>query len=238
MTEVVVSTTLPKSTDTVLSCSLVAAGAYFVDSSRTSLSAPMDAQAQLLSVLMERYAKGDDDVFEQVYGLMAPQLYRFCRRLATRTSEADDCFQETFLKLHRARATYISGANALHWTFAIARSVYLTRLRYCRRHPEEVGAANDVAEQDSALPADNVSPETEVLAEHMLDVMAGELRRMSEKNRSAYVLLKEERLSAKEAATVLGTTPVVVKQRAHRAYEQLRAALSAAGWREHGNEAT
>ena len=53
---------------------------------------------------------------------------------------------------------------------------------------------------------------------------------MSEKNRVAYILLREEELSVQEAADVLGTTTAVVKQRAHRAYEQLRAAVGAAGW--------
>ena len=59
---------------------------------------------------------------------------------------------------------------------------------------------------------------------------------MSEKNRAAYVLLKEEGLSAKAAATVLGTTAPVVRQRAHRAYAQLRVALDAAGWKENDDD--
>ena len=53
---------------------------------------------------------------------------------------------------------------------------------------------------------------------------------MSEKNRSAYILLKIEGLTAAEAAAVLGTTGDAVKQRAFRAYEALREALSRAGW--------
>ena len=87
------------------------------------------------------------------------------------------------------------------------------------------------------LPADSASPESETLAAHMLGVVTEELGKMSEKNRSAYVLLKEEDMSAGDAAILLGTTTNVVKQRAHRAYEQLRAALHAAGWREHGDHA-
>jgi DNA-directed RNA polymerase specialized sigma24 family protein len=35
---------------------------------------------------------------------MAPRLYRFCLRLAGRKQDADDIFQDTFLRLHRARA--------------------------------------------------------------------------------------------------------------------------------------
>src|SRR5215470_6444688 len=98
--------------------------------------------------LMRRYAQGDEQVFGELYRSMSPRLYRFCLRLVARKHEADDVFQETFLRMHRARATFIPGANALHWMFAIARSVYLDRLRYRRRHPEDVGSAGDAALHD------------------------------------------------------------------------------------------
>ena len=194
----------------------------------------MNPTGDRLSSLMERYARGEDRVFEQLYRLLAPRLYRFCLRLATNVAEADDCFQETFLRLHRARATYVTGANPLHWGFAIARSVYLTRLRYWRRRPEQLGATCDIAEAGN-LQAHDTTPEAELAAQHLHDTLACELSRMSEKNRVAYVLLKEENLSAREAAAVLGTSVDVVKQRAHRAYQSLRSALSSAGWSEYGN---
>ena len=192
----------------------------------------MPQGSDLLSELMGRYAKGEDGVFEELYRLMAPRLYRFCLRLATRQPEADDYFQETLLRIHRARATYLGGANTLHWAFAIARSVYLDRLRYRRRRPEDLGSANDAAEQERLHADDRYSPEAAVRARDLLGVLARELSRMSEKNRVAYVLLREEGFSVKEAASILGTTAPVVRQRAHRAYEQLRSALGAAGWKE------
>jgi RNA polymerase sigma-70 factor (ECF subfamily) len=185
---------------------------------------------------MRRYAKGEDGVFEELYRLMAPRVYRFCSRLATRQQEADDCFQETLLRIHRARATYLEGADVLHWAFAISRSVYLDRLRYRRRRPEDLGSTNDVAEQERLHADDRYSPEGAVRAHDLRDVLSLELSRMSEKNRAAYVLLKEEGLSVKEAAAVLGTTAAVVRQRAHRAYAQLRTALGAAGWQQRGTD--
>jgi hypothetical protein len=33
---------------------------------------------------MERYANGDEAVFEQLYALLAPRLYRFCKRITYR----------------------------------------------------------------------------------------------------------------------------------------------------------
>lgn len=193
----------------------------------------MDAESATISALMERYAAGDESVFPHLYRLLSPRLYRFCLRLTTMPFEADDCFQETLLRLHRARATFREGANALHWVFAIARSVYLTKLRYWRRRPESLGLATDVAQRTEIHPEALATPETLVSAQHLLATVMQELNRMSEKNRIAYVLMKEEGLSAKDAAAVLGTSADVVKQRAHRAYDQLKAALDAAGWNGH-----
>src|SRR5690606_25357330 len=71
-----------------------------------SASHSMESSADLLCRLMERYANGEDTAFEQLYRALAPRLHRFCLRLAIRKADAEDCFQETFLKIHRARATY------------------------------------------------------------------------------------------------------------------------------------
>jgi RNA polymerase sigma-70 factor, ECF subfamily len=196
----------------------------------------MTTEPDQLAELMQRYARGEDGIFDELYRLMSPRLYRFCLRLAVRKPEADDLFQETMLRLHRARATYLAGANPLNWAFAISRSVYCDRLRYRRRRPEDLGSARDAAEHHLTKSEDHQSPEAEVRVSHLLEVVTLELGRMSEKNRAAYVLLKEEGLSVNAAAAVLGTTSAVVKQRAHRAYEQLRIALGKAGWKEHGED--
>src|SRR5215470_14086862 len=124
----------------------------------------MDTNADRLSELMQRYARGEDGVFEQLYRLMAPRLYRFCLRLATRQPEADDYFQETLLRIHRARATYRAGSNTLHWAFAISRSVYLDRLRYRRRRPEDLGSTKDASEQHRLDTDDRHSPEAALRA--------------------------------------------------------------------------
>ena len=189
----------------------------------------MRAESDQLSALMDSYANGDDVVFEPLYALLAPPLYRFCLRLTARRADADDCFQETLLKLHRSRATYVSGANVLHWAFAIARSIYLTRGRYWRRRPEFIGASEDVAGNEALHGHVESTPESQAMALDVLEAASVELNAMSEKNRIAYILTKQEDVSAQDAATILGTTAEVVRQRAHRAYAQLRTAIDRTG---------
>jgi len=180
--------------------------------------------------VMRRYAGGDDAAFDELYAALSPRLYPFCARLAGRNGEAEDLFQDAFLKLHRSRATYVSGANVLHWAFAIVRSTHLDRLRWRTRRPEKLVASTD--EVLGGMFENAGSPESDLHAETLARIVEQELQRMSEKNRSAYILLKIEGLTAVEAAAVLGTTVDAVKQRASRAYEALREALARAGWKQ------
>ncbi len=180
-----------------------------------------------LDDIMQRYSQGDITAFNALYDALAPRLYRFCLRLTRRRSEADDLFQDALLRLHRARASYTPGAPPLPWIYAIARSAYLDRLRWRRRRPESTEVPD---EQISAV--DEMSPESESHARTLHGVVERALAGLSEKNRSAYILLREEELGVAEAAAILGITGDAVKQRAHRACEQIKAALRAAEWKD------
>jgi RNA polymerase sigma-70 factor (ECF subfamily) len=182
---------------------------------------------------MCRYARGDGSAFEALYAALSPRLYPFCLRLTGKKSEADDVFQEAFLKLHCARASYVPGSSVVPWAFAVTRSVYLDRLRRTKRRPEDLASTDDdfeAARAAYAAPRMTGSTESEAHANELQRIIHAELAQMSERNRTAYILLRHEGLSVQEAAAVLGTTNDVVKQRAHRADEQLREAALRGGW--------
>lgn len=182
-----------------------------------------------LNDAMARYAVGDDAAFDALYRLAGPRLYAFCLRLTRRRTEADDLFQETFLKLHRSRATYAPNAAALHWVFAVARSVHLDRLRYRKRRPEAVAETDEGVAAFSSAPSADGSPEALAQARQLAMLVDRVLREIPENQRAAYVLIREEGLSVADAAAVLGATSTAVKLRAHRAYEAIRAAVREAG---------
>lgn len=196
----------------------------------TSASGPSGDQA------MTRYARGEGAAFDELYAFLSPRLYPFCLRLTGRKAEADDVFQEAFLKLHCARASYIPGSNVLHWAFAVTRSVYLDRLRRKKRRPEDLVATDDVtfaldaAQMAFGHDAGDASPEAQARANQLMKLVHVELGKLSERNRTAYVLLRYEGLSVQEASTVLGASEDAVKQRAHRADEAIREAVARGGW--------
>jgi len=176
-----------------------------------------------LDAAMDRYARGEDDAFVEIYDRLAPRLFGFLLRYSRDHAKVEDVVQQTFLQIHRARGRFLPGAEVVPWAFAIARRLLIDQHR---RGGREVLAK---ADDDSAAqllvaldaPADQVAIAKEIAAK-LSEVLA----RIPENQRVAFELIKQDGLSVAEAAQVLGTTVAAVKLRAHRAYEALREALA------------
>ena len=181
-----------------------------------------EAETLSLDRAMDRYARGEDAAFAEVYDGLAPRLFGFLLRQTGDRARAEDVVQQTMLQIHRARGRFLPGAEVLPWAFAIARRLLSDQHRRGRR---EVLSTTDDDASDLLValdaPADEIAIAKEVAAR-----LGEELERLPENQRVAFELIKRDGLSVAEAAQVLGTTVAAVKLRAHRAYEALRAALA------------
>jgi RNA polymerase sigma-70 factor (ECF subfamily) len=178
---------------------------------------------------MERYAGGDDAVFDELYRRGAPRVHGFILRLCGDPSLADDLTQEAFVRIHRARGSFEPGAAALPWFYAIARNAFVD---HRRREQTRRAVSQSVSGDGAALEAEAApgARGDEVLAAtELLDVVKKTLETMTPLQREAFVLVRFEGLSIAEAAQVLGATETAVKVRAFRAYEAIRAALDRQG---------
>jgi RNA polymerase sigma-70 factor (ECF subfamily) len=170
---------------------------------------------------MVRYARGDDDAFAELYEILSPRLYRLCLSLCG-TNDAEELLQEVFLKVHRARATFIETGGVVAWSFAIARTTHLDRVRYTRRRPE-TAMDNGLLE---LRPADGVDPESLATERALSQAFECQLARLSDNLRAAYMSVKVHGMSYADASAVLDISVDAVKQRVHRACDELKAALS------------
>jgi RNA polymerase sigma-70 factor (ECF subfamily) len=172
-----------------------------------------------VDIAMERYAGGDDEAFGPIYDALAPRLYGYLLRQTREGARAEDILQQTLLQIHRARASFIPGAEVMPWAFAIARRLLVDSIRRGRR--ETLSADGELDPGASAeAGADDL-----VQARQLAERLERELAKLPPAQRVAFELVKNEGLSMAEAAQVLGTTVAAVKLRAHRAYEALRLAL-------------
>jgi RNA polymerase sigma-70 factor (ECF subfamily) len=184
----------------------------------------MDAEAREASDVMNRYCQGDRAAFQRLYALLAPRILAYLWGLIGDRSAAEDLLQQTFLKVHEARAVYVRGANPIPWIYTIAHRTCLDEMRKRKRSRVRLT-------KDGALPAEPVADLGGGAAESRADsdgdsesaaaAMAA-LEHLPKNQREALILTKVHGRSHAEAAMITGTTPGAIKLRAHRAYVTIR----------------
>jgi RNA polymerase sigma-70 factor (ECF subfamily) len=173
---------------------------------------------------MSRYARGDEEAFSIVYDAVAPRLEGYLRRHLRGSAQVEDIIQQTFMQMHDKRGTFSAGAEVLPWAFSIARNFMIDTLRKTKR--ESSADMSDERAAMGALLVSRAASGEELLAarETGKRVMAA-YEAMTEHQRAAYELTEGEGMSHAEAASVLGTTVMGVKQCRHKVHKRLRSAL-------------
>jgi RNA polymerase sigma-70 factor (ECF subfamily) len=184
----------------------------------------MDHPASLPTdeMLMAAYVSGDRRAFEQLFARLAPRLHRFFRRSFSAEATADDLLQVTFLKLHKARATYKSDMRVAPWAFAIAARVRLDEFRRRKRLAED-GDEEALARADEAQAEE--PPRGGTIDGYTAEAVRRAVDGLPESQRVVIHLNRFEGMTFAEIAKVLGTTEGAVKLRAFRAYGALRHVL-------------
>jgi RNA polymerase sigma-70 factor, ECF subfamily len=170
-----------------------------------------DLQAQMVA-----YQAGRVEAFDALYVALAPELRAYLLAVCRDAARADDLVQETFLRLHRARATYQPGLPLRPWVRGIARRVYLMDRRAALRR----GRREDAAAADAPpLLAAASRPGERPGLERALAGVPADARR-------PFLLHHLFGFSFAEIAARLGIQPGAAKVRSSRARLRLRALLS------------
>src|ERR1700743_329165 len=98
-------------------------------------------------VLAKRASGGDDRAFQQIYDAIAGKMYSLCLRYAGNTEDANDCFQESFVKLYRNLASFRGDGSFEGWARRIFVSTCIDgikkRDKLLPSLPEHVDKASD-----------------------------------------------------------------------------------------------
>ncbi len=176
--------------------------------------------------LMQRYCDGDAGAFRELYALVAPRLLGYLLKMTRERALADDLLQQTFLKVHRARAAYVRGADPLPWIYSIAHRTFIDETRKHKRAVVRVGDEQELPEVAAGITGESADQRDDgrgdpELVTAALDALAD----LPAQQREAVVLTKLDGKSVAEAAEIAGTTVGAMKVRAHRGYESLRKRL-------------
>lgn len=192
---------------------------------RPQVSAGREIEERELSTLMRAAQRGDRAAYAQLVRKIMPLLQRVLRirHGFLQAADRDDLMQDVLLSLHRAMSTYDSRREFVPWLMAIVRNKVVDRARRFART-----TANEIL-VDEWVEIDAAEPSTSCIEQYGdPDALREAISRLSPRQRKAIELFKLRELTAKEAATLAGSTPGALRVSVHRAIKALRASLGGA----------
>lgn len=166
--------------------------------------------------LMARLQAGDERALEQLMLRHQGALYGFLSRRVG--SAADDVFQETWIRVVRARERFDTERRFAAWLYQIANN--LCRDRY-RRIDAMRRAVDSYRTEDETL---REAPQPPSVGEG--DTMRERVLALPDRLREVLVLRYYEDLGEEEMARLLGVPRGTIKSRLHAAVKALREGLA------------
>jgi RNA polymerase sigma-70 factor (ECF subfamily) len=175
--------------------------------------------------LMLAFRDGDAAAFAALYGRWRGRLYRYLAHQVA--DQADELFQDVWLRVVRAREHYEVTARFPTWLFRIAHNRLMDHYRTRGRsivdlydNPEDDPADDLAAPEQDSPPA---MLERREAGRHILEALAT----LPVPQREAFLLAEESGMTLEEIAATTGVGRETVKSRLRYALGRLRQALSA-----------
>lgn len=176
-----------------------------------------------LDAAMDAFAAGDAAAFATVDALARPRLCRSLRRLTREPAAADDLAQDTLIRVVRARHRWRPGSRFLPWAHAIARRLFLDRVRRSRLQAR----AYDALGHREASRCGDPGPEVALQGRRLIGRLDAVLARLPAAQRTLVLRLAVDGDPVAAVAGELGADAVAVRVRLFRARRAIAAALTA-----------
>ncbi|MDA2932842.1 RNA polymerase sigma factor [Acidobacteria bacterium AH-259-D05] len=174
--------------------------------------------------LVEQAKGGDRAAFRELMRAYSGLVYSLAFRMLGRRADAEDVFQETFLRVWSHLVSFRSGGNFTRWIQRIATNLCLDRLKARKRQSAYLESLR-VEEVETSEGGERYAEGGEHSG--LVNLLLAELQST---HRAAVVLFYLEDRSVEEVARTLKQKPGTIKVWLFRAREKMKAALEAKGY--------
>jgi RNA polymerase sigma factor (sigma-70 family) len=165
-------------------------------------------------------AEGDQNAFRELYRAHVRPVCWIAQGILSSPADAEDVTQETFVVAWRKLpGLELQGESLLPWLATICRFQAANRLRQRRRD-----RAHTVEALDESI-ADTVDVEEQVITAALAARIADEVGTLNDLDREIFRLCATEGYAYQAAASELGVSHAVVRNRLSRVRTQLRGAV-------------
>ena len=180
-------------------------------------------------LLIERLKKGQKETFRELVEKYKKPLYYYCFRLCRNHADAEDLSQEVFIKVYQRIEQFREEAKIQTWIYRIASNAFIDKKRRKvflisetdRFDAESQSNTIEIHSQQNDIKPDRQA-ESSLIQKHIDMAM----QKLSEKEKTAFILKHYEGLAIKEIAAIFKTSDGTVKSHLFRAIQKLQSALS------------
>jgi RNA polymerase sigma-70 factor (ECF subfamily) len=170
--------------------------------------------------IFNRFLAGSDEAFRTLYDSYERPLYLYVVRLVGTETDAQDVFQEIWVRMYRLRGEKKEVKRFSGLLFTIARNLAINMIRDRKVLP-------DTSIDDMAFDAEALLRTQDVEVADIRDMLERALLQLPVAQREAFILREYNGYSYQEIADIMGTPMVTAKTRAWRGREALRKMISA-----------
>lgn len=178
--------------------------------------------------LMLAYAAGGADAFDVLYARHKGPVYRYLLRHCGNAGVAEELFQDIWMNVVRARATYVPTAKFTTWLYTLA---HHRLVDHWRAHGQVGFVSIDEDDDDAKHRVESLAgsrgdePEVRAQSNEIGRRLVQALAALPAVQREAFLLQQEAGLSLGQIAELTGAGEETVKSRLRYATAKLRAAL-------------
>ena len=162
---------------------------------------------------------------EQYISDYGKDLYSFCRSVTRSREEAEDLYQDTFLKFYEIGEKLVIETNPKSYLMGISVNIYRNYKRKQSIRQRIAGTQQSVEEMEVEPVSDARLTEEEVIVQEESRLIRSAVTQLPDKYRLPVLLFYMEELSLTEIAVVLKLPEGTVKSRLYRAKKILKQKL-------------
>ena len=166
--------------------------------------------------------QGELETYIQQYG---KDLYSFCRSITHNMQEADDLYQDTFLKAYEMQDDVVIERNPKSFLMSVAINLYRNYKRKLSIRQRIIGIGIELEEEITEVPSMEQLTEEKVVAKEVCQMVRQAVEKLPDKYKIPILLFYMEDLPIANISEILKLPEGTIKSRIHRAKKILKQKL-------------
>lgn len=184
------------------------------------------------TMLVREAQRGNRAAFEELVRHYDQAVLRLALHLTGSEMEAQDVYQEAFLKAYKSMGNFRFECSFYTWIYRIVTNLCLDHLRKKQVRKEDAPVAKDASGEEfdllSQVPdgRSGANPERDLMRRELGERIGRALERLTPRERMVFELKHYQGLKLRTVGEMLNTTEETAKNTLFRATQKLRSALA------------